>query len=95
MGLVGLSFLANQHMSSIIMFTFVFVIFSVLGTGSIALGWALFTRAGFGASLSPKTVFRVSCIFTLSLGVLWIVCNYFDVLHMIDYTETATHHIDE
>lgn len=91
-GFVGLSFLASLQASSIIIFMSVFVFFSVLCTGVIASTWAAFTRAGFGASLAPRRVFRVSCGVTLLIGVLWIVFNYFDILHTIDYTEDAIPH---
>lgn len=87
MGAVSVSFLTTLPRASILCFLAFFVAVSCLGTALLALGWSQLTRAGIGATLSPHIVYRSSCAFTLLLGVLWMVANYFDVLGFLDYTE--------
>jgi len=86
MGLVGMTFLVNLHMSGILAFLAMFILVSVLGTGLVAAFWAYFSSLGFG-QISPKTVYHASCGFTLMLGAVWIIANYCGLLELLDYTE--------
>mmetsp|Transcript_146925 Transcript_146925/g.409262 ORF Transcript_146925/g.409262 Transcript_146925/m.409262 type:complete len:293 (-) Transcript_146925:269-1147(-) len=87
MGMLGVSFLANLPSASVAGFLIVFMLVSAFGTATLAVAWAFLTAHGLGTHLSPRAVYRASCGFTMALGVVWIICNYYGVLDMLDYTE--------
>jgi hypothetical protein len=86
-GLVGVSFLVSLPLAGIFCFLMTFTAFSSIGTGAIAMVWAHATRGGVVAGISQKTLYRVSCGFTLLLGAFWIVANYGGFIEKLDYTE--------
>lgn len=100
MGLAGLGFLGRMTMTSsgqtttsgllVILFVFVFVLSSALGSGVITLGWGLLT-SNSESCVSSRTMFRASCAATCGLGVLWIVANFLGVLDKINFTDHKIH----
>jgi hypothetical protein len=89
MGLMGVSFLASLPLAGIFCFLAAFVVFSSLGTGAIAMGWAYAAGGGF-AGVSQKALYRASCSFTMALGVLWLVATYGRFIQKLDYTELVS-----
>ncbi|OLQ08266.1 hypothetical protein AK812_SmicGene8257 [Symbiodinium microadriaticum] len=87
MGLVQLSYLAGRGALDTVVFCFVTVLVSILGTALLAAGWAALTRSELLKSISPVFMYRASCGFTLLLGILWIAANYCDILHKLNYVE--------
>jgi len=87
MGVVSLPFLANLSATGVFGFLFTFLIVSALGTATLAMCWAALTGRGIGSNLSQQVVFRGSCAFTMALGVLWIIANYYGLLEKLNYAE--------
>lgn len=87
MGMLGVTFLATLSTVGVISFLFTFLFVSAFGTASVAAAWASLTNRGIGVSLSPRTVYRASCCFTLILGVVWITANYYGFLDKLNYAE--------
>jgi len=87
--MVGVSFMATLHAAGIVMFLITFMVVTALGTGFLAVLWASATNSGICGGLSPKFAFRVSCYFTLVLGIGWVTANYFDILDKLNYAEAA------
>mmetsp|Transcript_31683 Transcript_31683/g.62227 ORF Transcript_31683/g.62227 Transcript_31683/m.62227 type:complete len:356 (+) Transcript_31683:110-1177(+) len=91
LGMVGISFLATLPMPGIVVFLLTFMAVSAFGTALLAVCWAWLTNSGFCGGVSPKLAYRVSCCFTLSLGILWVIANYYGFLEKLNYAEAAHH----
>jgi len=91
LAIVGLSFLAAQPVLGIVFFLISFIAVSALGTASVAVVWAWATSTGICGGLSPKLAYRMSCCFTLVLGILWVVANYCRFVEKLNYAEAAEH----
>jgi len=87
--MVGLSFLAAQPVLCVVFFLVSFVAVSALGTASVAVVWAWVTSSGVCGGVSPKFAYRMSCCFTLALGILWVTANYWHILEKFNYSEAA------
>lgn len=90
--LLGVSFAGRMTTQSygpaiVALFVIVFVLASALGTGLFAVSWTMLVTRGAGSCLSPKLVYRGSCIFTLSVGVCWITANYFGFIGFLDFAD--------
>lgn len=89
LAMVGLSFLAALPAMGVMFFLIAFLAASALGTASVAVVWAWATSAGICGGLSPKFAYRMSCCFTLVLGLLWVIANYCGILENLNYAEAA------
>mmetsp|Transcript_31159 Transcript_31159/g.58461 ORF Transcript_31159/g.58461 Transcript_31159/m.58461 type:complete len:288 (-) Transcript_31159:96-959(-) len=89
MGLVQLSYLAGRGALDSIVFSLVTVVVAVTGTSLLAASWAGLTRSNLLKSVNPFYMYRMSCGFTFTLGVLWIVANYCNVLDKLNYAEAT------
>mmetsp|Transcript_42519 Transcript_42519/g.52343 ORF Transcript_42519/g.52343 Transcript_42519/m.52343 type:complete len:310 (-) Transcript_42519:41-970(-) len=87
MGLVQVTYLAGRSALDTTVFIVVCVLVSIIGTATIAALWAAFTRSTMGKAVSPRYVYRGSCFFAFSFGVLWIVANFFHFLDKVNYAE--------
>jgi len=88
MGAMGIAFLASLPPVGIAVFTVIFFLVSVVGTGAVSSLWLRFaSRTADSNAISSRTLYRLSCAFTVVLGVAWIVANYFDVLDKLNYAE--------
>jgi len=92
LGMLGVTFLANLPSIGIAIFLIVFMCISAFGTALMAVLWAYLTAYGCSSRISPRFVYRASCGFTLLLGAVWIICNHFGWLEMLDYAEGMVHH---
>lgn len=91
LGMIGISFLATLPVSGIVTFLLTFMTVSAFGTATLAVCWAWVTSNGLCGGLSPKIAYRMSCCFTLGLGILWVIANYYGVLEKLNYAEAAHH----
>lgn len=90
MGLVGIALLASLSPLGIAVFVMVFLVVSAVGVGGIACLWSHFaSRSSTSGALSQKTMYRVSCGFTVLLGTIWIAANFCGVLDQLNYAEGA------
>mmetsp|Transcript_91171 Transcript_91171/g.175532 ORF Transcript_91171/g.175532 Transcript_91171/m.175532 type:complete len:331 (+) Transcript_91171:83-1075(+) len=87
--MVGVGFVATLHVAGIVAFIITFMAVTALGTAFCAMLWAWATHAGNRGCLSTKAAYRTSCCFTLSLGMLWVIANYYDILDELNYAEAA------
>merc|ERR1719362_237166 len=89
--IVGLSFVAALPAMGVAFFLITFMAISSLGTASMAVFWAWATNTGICGGLSPRFAYRMSCCFTLILGILWVTANFCGVLDRLNYAEAAEH----
>merc|ERR1719277_307897 len=90
LGLVGIAFLASLPPSGIFVFVAVFLVVSVVGTGAVASLWRYFSsNPVLTSAVSSKTLYRLSCGFTVLLGAAWIAANFYGVLDRLNYAEGA------
>lgn len=76
-------------------FGFSFLVWSMFGTGALAVMWSRITRTG-ASWLSPRTVYRSTCVVTLLLGVVWILANATGRLDSLEWTSKIfVQHMDE
>lgn len=88
MGLMGVVFLASLPTPAVAAFIIVFIVVSAVGTGILASSWSWLTSNEYvNANIPSRVLYRGSCIFTLLLGVAWIVANYYGVLDRLNYAE--------
>lgn len=68
-----------------------FLVCSTASTGAMAmiLSW-LGRRGSFW--LSPQTIYRATCAFTMTLGAVWIMANATGHLHTLDWTDRLLQH---
>jgi len=66
----------------------------VLSSGCVsALCVLLGGYCGTYLSFGTRTLYRSACIFSVVVGVVWIVLNAFGKLHVIDYTHGLEHQL--
>jgi len=87
--MVGVSFVATLPVPGIVVFLITFMAITALGTAFSAMLWAWATNAGICGGLSPTVAYRMSCCFTLTLGIGWVIANYFHILDKLNYAEAA------
>lgn len=90
MGLVSMGVSAGKSPLEILIITLTTIAVSILGTASLAAGWACISSSSWMAGVNPKFIYRASCLVGLLLGVIWILANYFGVLDKLNFTES--HH---
>jgi len=89
--MVGLTFIAALPVMGIVFFLVTFMAVSAFGTASVAVIWAFATSNGICGGLPPKFAYRMSCGFTLILGIFWLIANYCGILEKMNYAEAAQH----
>jgi len=88
MGLVGIAFLTSLPPMGIAVFIITFLLVSAVGTGAVACLWLQFASSSvFGSSISSRTLYRLSCGFTVLLGAVWILANFYGMLDKLNYAE--------
>jgi len=75
-GLIGVSFIVKLPAMDLAAFCVSFTAVSILGTGLLALSWALLGSTAACRSLSAKALYRASCGLTFVLGVAWIAATF-------------------
>lgn len=78
-GMIGISFIVKLPAMDLAAFCASFALISVLGTGALALCWALLANTAVCRSLSAKALYRTSCGLTFTLGVFWIAATFHGV----------------
>eukprot|EP00933_Yihiella_yeosuensis_P074741 TRINITY_DN8377_c0_g2_i1.p1 TRINITY_DN8377_c0_g2~~TRINITY_DN8377_c0_g2_i1.p1 ORF type:complete len:328 (-),score=35.43 TRINITY_DN8377_c0_g2_i1:166-1149(-) len=87
MGFVSMTYLAGQGQLGIVIFLVIFISVSVLGTATVAALWAYLTTTRMASDVSPRLLYRGSCVMALCFGIAWMTANYFQVLDKINYAE--------
>jgi len=77
--MIGVSFIVKLPATDLAAFCVSFTAMSVLGTGLLALSWALLGSSAACRSLSAKALYRASCGLTFALGVAWIAATFHGV----------------
>jgi len=87
MGLVGIVMLTELSPMQIVLFMFIFLSVSAIGMGAAAAAWMWCTAMeGSHRLLSSRSLFRLSCAVTISLGGAWIVANYSGQLDNLEHS---------
>lgn len=90
MGLVGVAFLASLPPVGVVVFIATFLLVAAVGIGAVSSLWLLLvSNTLLNSGISSRTLYRMSCGFTMLLGAVWIVANFYGVLDKLNYAEGA------
>jgi len=84
MGLVGLVFMAGKSALNITLFIVVFALVSTIGMATFAAAWSWVVHVKARANGWTTGLYLASCALTISLGVGWLLANYFGVVDILD-----------
>lgn len=89
MGLVQVSYLAGagHGPKDVGIFIAMTLLVSIMGTSLFSAFWAGLTSSRMLGDVNPRMLFRASCAIAFSLGITWIVANFFQVLDKVNYAE--------
>eukprot|EP00929_Paragymnodinium_shiwhaense_P115575 TRINITY_DN84545_c0_g1_i1.p1 TRINITY_DN84545_c0_g1~~TRINITY_DN84545_c0_g1_i1.p1 ORF type:complete len:379 (+),score=28.57 TRINITY_DN84545_c0_g1_i1:107-1243(+) len=92
MALVGSTFAAYvPTFGTMAVFIAVYMIVSIIGSGFLAFAWSSLMSMAVGKWVSPRVVYRGSCLCTLIFGVVWIAMNRFQMLEAIEIPVGVDH----
>lgn len=90
-GLAGITAMLNlSSVSEVVAFVAAYFVLSFFALAVLAAGWAWLVNRGADRFISQKTVYRLSCSITFTLGVAWIVMNIFGHADSLDYADSIS-----
>merc|ERR1712157_624079 len=76
-----------HNTAALVAFVLAYAAGSVTASAFFSYAWSRLMSSALAALVSPRSIYRGSCIFTFFFGVFWILGNHFEVLEKINYAE--------